>query len=97
MSIQTTMLHVRVDEQLKNNASEILGGLGLTISDAVRVLLTRIVREQSFPAGLLSDQATYDEWFKHKVEEALADTRPTVSHKNAIARARTAIAGPNNS
>jgi DNA-damage-inducible protein J len=43
------MLHVRVDEQLKTEAAEKLANVGLTVSDAVRILLTRIAKEGGFP------------------------------------------------
>ena len=51
MPAQTLMLHVRVDDQLKIKASDILTGSGLTISDAVRILLTYIVAAGGLPAG----------------------------------------------
>ena len=80
MSHQSAMLHVRVDEQLKAEATEALAGVGLTLSDAVRILLTRIVSEGGLPAGLASDPAAYDAWFRAKVQEALDDPRPSVPH-----------------
>lgn len=45
MPAQTSMLHVRVDDALKAQASEALAQTGLTLSDAVRILLTRIAAE----------------------------------------------------
>ncbi|MCB8874126.1 type II toxin-antitoxin system RelB family antitoxin [Acidisoma silvae] len=33
----------------------------------------------------------YDRWFRAKVEASLADTRPTVSHEEAMARIETII------
>ena len=45
MVARTSMLHVRVDDQLKAQASEKLASFGMTMSDAVRILLTRIVKE----------------------------------------------------
>ena len=52
MSAQTSMLHVRVDDALKTDASVALEAMGLSISDAVRMLLTRIVADQAFPLEL---------------------------------------------
>lgn len=37
----TSMLHVRVDDKLKADAAKNLASFGLTVSDAVRILLTR--------------------------------------------------------
>jgi DNA-damage-inducible protein J len=48
----TTMVHVRVDETIKTQAAETLGEMGLTVSDAVRVFLTRVVAEKQLPFAL---------------------------------------------
>lgn len=45
----TTMLHIRVDQKLKARAIETLDKMGLSLSDAVRLLLTRIVVEEALP------------------------------------------------
>lgn len=88
---QTTMLHVRIDEKLKTEAAEKLGNFGLTISDAVRILLTRVTKEGGLPAGLTTDPASYDSWFRTKVEEALTDRLPTASHAQVMDEAQTII------
>ncbi len=48
----TTMVHVRVDEQIKAQATETLAMMGLSVSDAVRVFLMRVVAEQQMPFAL---------------------------------------------
>jgi DNA-damage-inducible protein J len=48
----TAMVHVRVDEQIKTQAAETLAAMGLSVSDAVRVLLTRIAAEKELPFTL---------------------------------------------
>lgn len=48
----TTMVHVRVDEHIKAQATETLAAMGLTVSDAIRVFLTRVVAEQQLPFAL---------------------------------------------
>lgn len=80
----TSMLHVRVDDELKDNAAKELANFGLTISDAVRILLTRITKEGGLPVGLTADPQAHDAWFRDKVKEALADTDPAVSHKQVM-------------
>ena len=45
----TTMVHVRVDENIKAQAAETLASMGLTVSDAVRVFLTRVVADKELP------------------------------------------------
>jgi DNA-damage-inducible protein J len=52
MATHTSMLHVRVDDQLKAQATEALNAVGMSTSDAVRVLLHRIVADQAFPLEL---------------------------------------------
>ena len=84
MATQTSMLHVRIDDKLKAEAAEKLGNVGLSISDAVRILLTRVVKEGALPAGLTADPDAYDAWFKAKVREAMKDTRPSETHEQVM-------------
>ncbi|HEX7324452.1 MAG TPA: type II toxin-antitoxin system RelB/DinJ family antitoxin [Rhodanobacteraceae bacterium] len=88
---QTSMLHVRVDDTLKADAAQQLAGVGLTVSDAVRILLTRVVKEGGLPAGLAADPQTYDAWFRSKVLEALEDTRPALPHRQVMDDAQALI------
>jgi DNA-damage-inducible protein J len=88
---QTSMLHVRVDDKLKAAATEKLADVGLTVSDAVRILLTRIAKEGGLPAGLTTDPKAYDTWFRAKVQEALDDTRPPVPHRQVMDEAQALI------
>ena len=87
----TSMLHVRVDEELKTDAAKNLASFGLTISDAVRILLTRISKEGGLPVGLTADPKAHDAWFRDKVKEALADTKPAVSHEQVMDEAQKLI------
>ena len=48
----SSMVHVRVDDQLKTQATEALAAMGLTVSDAIRVFLTRVVADQQLPFAL---------------------------------------------
>lgn len=45
----SAMIHVRVDRKLKTKAAKTLGAMGLSLSDVVRLLLTRIAVEQALP------------------------------------------------
>lgn len=87
----TSMLHIRVDDDLKAGAAKKLASFGLTLSDAVRILLARIVHEGGLPIGLTTDPETYDTWFRNKVKEALADTRPALAHKQIMDEAQALI------
>jgi len=52
MSSPTAMIHVRIDQNLKSKASETLDAMGLSLSEAVRVFLTRVATDQAFPFEL---------------------------------------------
>jgi len=43
------MIHIRVDQELKIKATDTLDKMGLSLSDAVRLLLTRIAVEKALP------------------------------------------------
>jgi DNA-damage-inducible protein J len=45
----TSIVHVRVDGQVKEQAAKTLSAMGMTVSDAVRVFLTKISAEKRFP------------------------------------------------
>ena len=72
---QSSMLHVRVDDEIKAQAGEALAAMGLSLSDAVRILLKRVVNDQAFPLEL-------------KVPNA--KTRAAMTEARTIAKARTA-------
>ena len=71
----TTMVHIRVDETLKAQAADTLAAMGLSLSDAVRVFLTRVVAEQRLPFELKAPNA---------------ETRAALVEAEAIIRARSA-------
>ena len=45
----TEMVHVRVNRRVKAQAAKTLSAMGLSVSDAVRVLLTRVAVEKALP------------------------------------------------
>jgi DNA-damage-inducible protein J len=45
----TAFVRARVDETLKNEAAAVLAGMGLSVSDVVRIALTKIAREKALP------------------------------------------------
>ena len=52
MATQTSMLRVRIDDKIKTQATEALASMGLSMSDAVRLFLHRVVVDQAFPLEL---------------------------------------------
>jgi DNA-damage-inducible protein J len=45
----TEMVHVRVEKRVKAQAAKTLDAMGLSVSEAVRVLLTRVPTEKAHP------------------------------------------------
>ncbi|MBV9572387.1 MAG: type II toxin-antitoxin system RelB/DinJ family antitoxin [Alphaproteobacteria bacterium] len=43
------VVRARIDQRVKDEASAILGAMGLTVSDAVRMMLVRTVAEKALP------------------------------------------------
>lgn len=54
----TTMVHIRVDEKVKEKAAKTLAAMGLSVSDAVRVLLVRVAAEKALPFEVKVPNAT---------------------------------------
>ena len=50
-------VRARIDAALKDDATVVLDSLGLTISDVVRMTLTRIAREKALPIELTRPSA----------------------------------------
>jgi DNA-damage-inducible protein J len=48
----TEMVHIRIDKRVKAKAAKALSAMGLSVSDAVRVLLTRVAAEKALPFEL---------------------------------------------
>lgn len=73
------LVQTRIDPAVKERAAAVLEELGITVSDAVRILLTRTANEGALPFALTNE--AHDEWFRTKVQEALSDRRPGIPHK----------------
>jgi len=54
----TTMVHVRVDEKTKQRATKTLAAMGISVSDAVRMLLVRIAAGKALPFDVKVPNAT---------------------------------------
>ena len=46
---ENAVVRARIDEKIKEDAATVLATMGLTISDAFRIMLTRIAREKALP------------------------------------------------
>jgi DNA-damage-inducible protein J len=49
VTVATTMVHIRVDEKVKKEAARTLAAMGISVSDAVRMLLVRVASEKALP------------------------------------------------
>lgn len=53
------LVQARIDGAIKDEAAAVLAGMGLTISDAVRLMLTRIAHEKALPfAPMVPNETT---------------------------------------
>jgi DNA-damage-inducible protein J len=75
MTVHSSMLHIRVDDETKEKAADALNAMGLSVSEAVRLFLRRVVAEQAFPLELKTPNAR---------------TRAAMGEADAIARKRRA-------
>jgi DNA-damage-inducible protein J len=46
---ENAVVRARIDERIKNEAAAVLGAMGLTVSDAFRLLMVRIAKEKALP------------------------------------------------
>jgi len=46
---QNTVVRARINEHIKEEAATVLATMGLTVSDAFRIMMTRIASEKSLP------------------------------------------------
>ena len=53
----TTMLRIRIDDQVKREAAKTLTEMGLSLSDAVRLLLVRVIAEKAMPFEIKAPNA----------------------------------------
>ena len=55
------LVQARIDATVKEEAAAVLATMGLTVSDAVRLLLTKVAHEKALPfAPLIPNEATIE-------------------------------------
>ena len=57
INIMNTVVRARIDDKIKEDASAVLATIGLTASDAFRLMMVRIATEQKMPFELLVPSA----------------------------------------
>ena len=76
-----SQIAVRVDDDLKKEATEIFNELGLDMSTAVKLFLKQSVLTKSIPFKL-----ALDEYSKEEVEQAKKDIQKLVKEKSEVVR-----------
>ena len=54
----SAVVRARIDERIKEEASLVLAAMGLTVSDAFRMMLTRVAHDKALPFAPLVPIAT---------------------------------------
>jgi DNA-damage-inducible protein J len=54
---ENAVVRARIDEKIKTEAAAVLAAMGLTISDAFRMMLVRVAREKALPFEPLAPNA----------------------------------------
>ena len=53
----STVVRARIDARTKNEAAAVLAAMGLTVSDAFRLLMVRVAKEKALPFEPLTPNA----------------------------------------
>jgi DNA-damage-inducible protein J len=46
---ENSVVRARIDQRIKNEAAAVLSAMGLTVSDAFRLMMVRIAKEKALP------------------------------------------------
>ena len=58
MNKQSSVVQTRIDPSIKDEAKKDLSQMGLSVSDAMRIVLTRTATEGRVPVEIIADQAS---------------------------------------
>ncbi len=83
MSVQA-VVEAQIDADVRDRAEAVLHSQGMTIPDAVRMLLTRTAEDGILPFSLEADAVAHDSWFREQVQEALDDSTPGIPHETVM-------------
>ena len=71
----SAFVRARIDEKLRDEASEVLAEFGLTVSDVVRMTLTRVAKDRAVPLELKLPNA--------ETQAAMRESRALMRKHNA--------------
>jgi DNA-damage-inducible protein J len=73
--VSTAFVRARIDEDVKEEAEAVLSYFGLTVSDAIRITLTRVARDKALPLELKVPNA--------ETQAAMAESRAMMAARQA--------------
>ena len=74
---ENAVVRARIDERIKNEAAAVLGAMGLSVSDAFRLLLVRIAKDKKLPfAPLVPNEETIEAMKAARRGELVAAATP---------------------
>ena len=76
---QNAFVRARINEDIKKGAAAVLETMGLTVSDACRILLTKVAREKRFPFDLRAPN--------HETTQAIRELKSGRGHRYKNAEA----------
>lgn len=79
----TAFVRARIDEDVKDEAEAVLNYFGLTVSDAIRITLTRVARDKALPLELKIPNA--------ETQAAMAESRAMMAARQARFREGRAL------
>jgi DNA-damage-inducible protein J len=71
----SAFVRARIDQKLRDEASEVLAEFGLTVSDVVRMTLTRVAKDRAVPLELKLPNA--------ETQAAMRESRALMKKHNA--------------
>ena len=87
-----SLVHIRVDAKVKAKAQKALASMGLSVSDAVRLLLVRVATEKALPFEIRvpnrASAAAMEDSRAGRVEDVTFDDLRAAFHEKAQADCR---------
>jgi len=82
---KTATMHIRVDEEVKNSATEVVEQLGLSLSSAVSIYLNQIAIRREIPFRISTYPVLNDSTIAALQEgEAIASGRASAKRYNSV-------------
>ena len=75
----TTQMNVRIDEAVKQQAEELLQGLGLSMSTAINLFARAVIREQGLPFEVKYNTNHFTKQEIQKIDKALVKSEADIS------------------